>query len=62
MSCKRNCNDCCLCLSPLPEGKTCRDCLHARRCEAIGYTDSLDNTYCSFIPSRARVPLAQVPS
>jgi hypothetical protein len=36
----------------LPVGKTCRDCAHAGRCVAMGFTDSLDNDYCDFIPVR----------
>lgn len=56
------CNDCVICLSSLPNGKTCGDCAHAKRCAAFGFTDSLDNTYCSFIPSRALIRDAELPS
>lgn len=36
----------------LPEGKTCGDCKHIRRCELFGYTDDRANTTCDFAPSR----------
>lgn len=36
----------------LPAGKTCRECAHSRRCVALGFTDSLDNKWCDFIPVR----------
>lgn len=52
------CGDCVLCLAPLPEGKTCADCGHIARCTAIGFTDSAENTYRSFIPSRSTLGVA----
>jgi hypothetical protein len=48
------CRDCVYCLSALPEGQTCATCAHAYRCDVFGYTDSPENTYCSFVPSRFR--------
>lgn len=36
----------------LPDGKSCRDCSHSRRCVSFGFTDSLDNKHCDFIPVR----------
>lgn len=38
----------------LPEGKTCGDCAHLRRCELIGFTPSAKETTCSFHPRRFR--------
>jgi hypothetical protein len=36
----------------LPEGKTCADCAHLRRCLGIGYTSSAENKVCDFYPIR----------
>lgn len=36
----------------LPEGKTCGDCAHVRRCEAFGFTRNAQETVCSFHPRR----------
>jgi hypothetical protein len=36
----------------LPEGKTCGDCAHKRRCLAFGFTSSEGNTSCDFFPRR----------
>ncbi len=38
----------------LPEGKTCGDCQHIKRCRAFGFTSSEANTSCDFWPSRFR--------
>lgn len=36
----------------LPQGKTCGDCAHIRRCKAIfGHVET--DTYCDWSPSRA---------
>lgn len=41
----------------LPDGKTCGDCMHARRCIAMfGHTAT--DTYCDFYPRRFREPVA----
>jgi hypothetical protein len=41
----------------LPEGKTCGDCRHARRCFAMfGHTAT--DTYCDFYPRRFLEPVA----
>ena len=39
------------CMS-LPDGKTCGDCVHKRRCVTFGFADSETNTSCSFFPRR----------
>lgn len=36
----------------LPDGKTCGDCVHLRRCLGIGYTSSAENDRCDFYPIR----------
>lgn len=37
----------------LPAGKTCGDCVHAKRCEAIfGHTAA--DTYCDWFPRQFR--------
>ena len=36
----------------LPAGKSCGDCHHIRRCLALGFTSSADNTSCDFFPVR----------
>lgn len=41
----------------LPDGKTCDDCKHAKRCFAFGYSQS-GRTNCDFWPSRF-APLAR---
>lgn len=43
----------------LPEGKTCGDCVHLKRCRAFGFTSSEWNTWCDFAPSRF-FPMAAV--
>lgn len=43
----------------LPGGATCAACAHIARCEAFGFTNSADNTYCSFFP-RLFIPKARV--
>lgn len=35
----------------LPDGRTCGDCIHVRRCVLFGFTKS-ENTNCDFSPSR----------
>lgn len=35
----------------LPEGRTCDDCIHARRCFAMGYSEP-GRTNCDFYPSK----------
>jgi hypothetical protein len=35
----------------LPEGKTCGDCKHIKRCKAFGYAQP-DRRDCDFYPSR----------
>lgn len=35
----------------LPEGKSCADCKHIRRCVAFGYS-APENTSCDFYPRR----------
>lgn len=43
----------------LPDGKTCGDCAHIARCEAIfGHTAT--DTYCDFYPLRFRQAAATV--
>jgi len=42
----------------LPEGLTCKDCQHARRCFSLGYSRA-PHTSCDFHPSRF-LPKAQV--
>lgn len=37
----------------LPEGKTCGDCAHIRRCSAFGFSSAV-NMSCDFHPSRFR--------
>lgn len=36
----------------LPKGKTCADCVHIKRCELFGFTDSRENDFCDFYPIR----------
>lgn len=43
----------------LPASKTCRDCAHSKRCIGLGFTDSLDNNYCDFIPVRFKQKAAE---
>jgi len=38
----------------LPLGKTCGDCVHIGRCEAIGYTRSAEELACSLFPRHFR--------
>ena len=35
----------------LPEGKTCADCVHIKRCLAFGYSWA-DRKQCDFYPNR----------
>lgn len=35
----------------LPEGKTCGDCCHIRRCKAFGFTWP-ERTSCDFYPNK----------
>lgn len=44
----------------LPDGKTCGDCVHAKRCLGIGYTPSPKVRDCSFFPRRFREALSEV--
>lgn len=37
----------------LPSGKTCGDCVHIRRCNAI-FGHTAEDTYCDWSPSRAQ--------
>ena len=41
----------------LPDGKTCRDCIHHARCVTFGYTKPI-STVCDFSPSKfqPRIP------
>lgn len=39
----------------LPHGTTCGDCMHIKRCLALGFTPSETETVCSFYPRRLRV-------
>lgn len=39
----------------LPEGKTCADCVHADRCEALFGAVRRGFTSCDFWPSRFRL-------
>lgn len=43
----------------LPQGKTCGDCAHVRRCRAFGFTPSETETSCDFHPSRFRLAADQ---
>ena len=36
----------------LPEGKTCGDCAHVKRCLGLGYTPSASYDSCDFHPNR----------
>jgi hypothetical protein len=36
----------------LPEGKTCGDCIHIKRCLAFGFTKSEERKECDFFPRR----------
>lgn len=36
----------------LPEGKTCGDCAHIRRCSAFGFTSGPSASSCDFFPRR----------
>ncbi len=60
MTCSKTtpCNDCCGCLSALPEGKTCADCVHVRRCVEM-FGQKPEDTACQFIPSRARLRVTE---
>lgn len=42
----------------LPQGKTCGDCAHIKRCLAFGFTRATA-TSCDFHPSRFRAPAVQ---
>lgn len=42
----------------LPEGKTCADCVHVRRCTGIFGVSPLDEG-CDFFPVRFREQVAQ---
>ncbi len=48
----KECRDCVECLSTNRDGLTCSDCMLSRSCVPFGYTDSTDNRFCSFVPSR----------
>jgi hypothetical protein len=63
VSCRRECGDCCECLSPHRDGKTCADCYNVDRCVALFGTKPSD-TYCQWIPSRAhyRLPMPEIHS
>jgi hypothetical protein len=37
----------------LPDGKTCGDCRHVRRCIGMGFTESASETECDFFPIRS---------
>ena len=37
----------------LPEGKTCADCVHLKRCVGLGCTKP-ENTSCDFFPNKFR--------
>ena len=37
----------------LPEGKTCDDCVHAKRCFGMGFSKS-GNRSCDFWPNKYR--------
>jgi hypothetical protein len=41
----------------LPDGKTCGDCIHIRRCTGLGVTNASRES-CDWSPSRFRVPAA----
>ena len=63
MACKQNCNDCCECLSPIPDGGTCESsCRHVAHCKAI-FGQQGNETCCQWIPSRflakPREPIAE---
>lgn len=46
----------------LPEGQTCGDCFHFRRCKGLGYTSEA-RTYCDFWPRRYHPkPIAKEPA
>lgn len=53
MACKRNCNDCCECLSSIPDGGTCQEsCRHfAHPCSTI-FGQKGHETFCQWVPSR----------
>lgn len=38
-------------LMKLPEGKTCADCLHCRKCTSM-FGAKPENNYCDFYPVR----------
>lgn len=38
----------------LPEGKTCADCVHIRRCADVLGCTKPDNTSCDFYPNKFR--------
>lgn len=43
----------------LPDGKTCADCVHVRRCVAMfGATET--DRWCQFFPRRFRLPVVNV--
>ena len=43
----------------LPDGKTCGDCAHIRRCSSFGFS-SAEAVSCDFHPSRYRAPAPAV--
>lgn len=51
MSDKCNCNDCCACLSPVPDG--CKSCAHFQRCGWL-LSRRGEETECDWIPSKYR--------
>jgi hypothetical protein len=42
----------------LPDGKTCGDCVHLRRCVAI-FGHKPEDTYCDFFPRRFQLRVVQ---
>lgn len=42
----------------LPDGKTCGDCAHVRRCVAI-FGHKPEDTYCDFFPRRFLPTMAE---
>lgn len=45
-------DDCCACLSPIPDGGTCASaCAHVARCVAL-FGQQPDDTCCQWVPSR----------
>lgn len=44
----------------LPDGRSCADCAHARRCQAfLGTSLNLSNEYCDWVPSRFVLAMTQ---